>query len=157
MSIEKFGPNLENLSNTNEIRKKRYEHIVEKAKKSEYWNRPVPDNEEWGTIGDLFENILEYGGPEKAGSPEDLNKFQRAEKIANKLIELGLFDSHAFAYGEKHAKGEALAEAESRIEDVERLKRKYADNPDVDIDMIEESIVKNPLNPEKFIEERSGR
>lgn len=57
MSIEQLGIDKEHLKKSQEYRKERYKKIIEKAKESEYWDKPVLDTG-W-TIGEEIEEFVD--------------------------------------------------------------------------------------------------
>lgn len=77
--LEEVGPDAEAGKRAEGYRNERFDKIIEKAKQSEYWGKPLPGNEDWGTVGDLIEslkveNLL-------AGSKEDADPHKLAERL----------------------------------------------------------------------------
>ena len=95
MSLEKEGPKIEHLQKAKEYNKIRHEKILEKFKKSKYWNKELPGEEGW-EIGQIIELINE-------SSKEGLNLIKDApEKIykeAEKLVKLENFKKLGEEYG----------------------------------------------------------
>ena len=57
MSLEKTGPDMAHRKKAEEYREARYKKVVEKAKESEYWEKPLPGINQW-TVGELIEQFI---------------------------------------------------------------------------------------------------